>query len=65
MRVKITSMDICAAVSIRRAAFLRKCSKTRCDREKRISGLDSASQNWLSPPIVVQLAKTLLFSVVD
>ena len=65
MCAKITSLDICAAFSLRRAAFLRKCCKNRCDREieKRISELDSASQNWLRPSVVVQLAKILLFSV--
>ena len=63
MSAKITSVDICPAFSLRRAAFLRKCSKNRCDREKRTSELDSASQNWLRPPVVVQLAKTFLLSV--
>ena len=29
MRAKITSVDICAAASLRRAAFLRKCSLNR------------------------------------
>ena len=29
MRAKITSVDICAAFSTRRAAFIRKCSINR------------------------------------
>ena len=54
----LCGIDIRAAFSLHRAAFLQKLI------EKRISNLDSASQNWLRPPIVVQLAKILLFSVI-
>ena len=60
MRAKITNIDICASLPLRRAFYdILNYSETRGDREKRISNVDSAAQNWLGPPTFVPITKCL------
>ena len=70
MRAKITSMDMCAPFSLRRANFLRKCSINRKldvieKNGQRIR--NQQPQNHLETPTPVQLAENkcfLSFSVI-
>ena len=56
MCAKITGVDICTSFSLHHAAFLQKYPINRkldVIEKNGFQILDSTSQNWLRPPIVV------------
>ena len=63
MKMAPTTEESSAPVSLG-ASIIVDYSRIRGDREKRISDLDSTSQNWLVPPTFVPVTKSLLFSVI-
>ena len=63
MQAKITNLDICASLPYATLfTIILNYSGTRGDREKWISDLDSAAQNWLGSSIFVAITKCLLIN---